>query len=310
MNSELQKNPSPNLSEPVPAGISDARLEIHLNTKEPIELIDLTISFQALAFQYKRHLSKHLQEKGQQADDADVKLFITKIESGSVFAELGSAALIMGQLFSIMDYTNIYIEFIRNIGHGIDYFRALTDNNKIDPKEIKYTKAECRRFEDLLDVAAKSKDADFSISAIEYSSSDEKQNKKVHLKINYTSEQAYKAKQGTLLAQKYLDYKGESDYKKVLMYFYQTNIDDPKASGRTSDKVVIKTVLDRPLPVYFVSELDRQKIRRILDDPNENPFKMSFVVDVNVETDRKEIPTFYRVINVSEIIREEGDSEP
>ena len=159
-------------------------------------------------------------------------------------------------------------------------------------------------------VAAKSKDGDLSISAIEYFSSDEKQNKKVHLKINYTSEQADKAIQGALLAQDYLDYKGEFDCKKVLMYLYQTNIDDPKASGKTADKAVIKTVSDRPLPVNFASELDQQKIRSILDDPKENPFKMGFVVDVIVETDRNGIPTFYRVFNVSEIIREEGDSEP
>ena len=131
----------------MPVGISDARLEIHLDNKEPIELIDLTTSFQALAFQYKRHLSKHFQEERHKVD---VKLFITKIESGSVFAELGSAVLNLGQLFSVIDYANIFIEFIRNIKHGIDYFSALTDKNEIDPKEIKYTKAECRRFADLL----------------------------------------------------------------------------------------------------------------------------------------------------------------
>ena len=237
------------------------------------------------------------------ADDADVKLYITKIESGSVLAELAGAANILGQLFSIMDYTNIYIDFVKNLRNGIDYFKGLANKTEIDPKEIKYTKAECRRFSDLLDVAAKSKEGDFEISAIEYSSSDEGENKKVHLKINYTSDEAYTAKKGALLAQKHLDAKGDADYEKVLMYFYQTNIDDPKANGRTADKAVISSIWDKPLPVFFVSDLDQQKIRYILDDPKENPFKLSFVVDVNVETNMNEIPTFYRVVNLVQIIR-------
>lgn len=286
-------------------GMSRARIEIHLDTQEPIELIDLTLSFQALAYEYKKYLSDFIQQKGGKADDADVKLYVTKIESGSIFAELGSAANIMGQFFSVMDYTNIFIEFVKNLQNGVDYFKSLVNIDDLDPREIKYTKAECRRFSDLLDVAAKSKSGNFGISVIEYTTADDKKKKKVHLKINYTSEEAYDAKRGALLAQKSLEYKGEADYKKVLMYFYQTNVDDPKASGRTADKAIIKTIFDRPLPVFFISELDQQKIRYILDDPNENPFRLSFIVDVNVETDRNDLPRFYRVINVNEIIKDD-----
>lgn len=289
--------------------MSNARLEIRLDTQEPVELIDLAVSFQALAFQYKKHLSESLMEKGAKSDDADVKLYVTKIESGSIIAELGSAIPLLGEYFSIMDHTNIFIDFVKNIKTGIDYFKGLsTSTNDIAPRDIRYTKAECRRFSDILDVATKSKGV-FGVSALDYSSIDNREGREIHLSIRYESEEAHAAQRGALIAQKLLEHRGDADFKKVLMYFYQTNIDNPKSSGRTSDKAVIKLISDKPLPVFFVSNLDQQKIRYVLDDPNENPFKLSFVVDVNVETDRNEIPRFYRVISVDEIIREEDQED-
>ena len=293
------------MMELVKPGMSSARIEIHLDTQEPIELVDLALSFQALALEYKKHLTGYLNRKNLRADDADVKLYITKIESGSVLAELASSSAILGLYFSVMDHTNIFVDFVKNIKDSIDYLKLLVNKENISHDDIRFTKAECQRLSDLLDVASKSKEGNYEISAIEYSSADEKIKKKVHLKVSYTSEEAYNAKRGALLAQKLLEHRGDADYKKVSMHFYQTNIDDPKASGRTADKAIIRTISDKPLPVYFVSDLDQQKIRYILDDPNENPFRVSLVVDVNVETNRHDEPVFYRIMGVDEIITDD-----
>ena len=126
------------------------------------------------------------------------------------------------------------------------------------------------------------------------------------LKISYTSEEAFTARRGAIKAQKALEYTSDADHKSVLMYFYQTNVDDPKSTGRTGDKAIIRAIRDKPLPVYFVSELDQQKIKYMMADPDTNPFKASFVVDVNVETDRNDIPRIYRIMHVHEIISGEG----
>lgn len=284
----------------VNAGISKARIQLHLDIHEPIELIDLTLSFQAIAYEYRKHLFEHVRARGEEPNDEDVKLYLTKVENKCILAELGGAVAILGSLFSLMDYVNIFTDFANQLKIGIDFFKNLSKLGKVDPKEIPYTKAECARFSDLLDVVAKNKNGNLGIDVIEYS--DQSKDAKIHLKMRFSSEEAYAARKGALIAQKALEYKGEADYKGVLMYFYQANTDEPKVTGRTGNKVIIKSISEKPLPVFFVSELDQQKITYTLTEPKTNVFKASFIVDVNVETDRKDIPRLYRVIRVHEII--------
>jgi hypothetical protein len=286
-------------------GISSARIQLHFNLHEPIELMDLTMSFQALAFEYRKHLFDHVRSRGGEPNEGDVKLFLTKIENNCILAELGGAVAILGTLFNLMDYVNIFVDFTHRIKVGIDYFKVIGATGDADPKEIHYSKAECGRFADLLDVVAKNKEGDLGIKVIEYT--DGREGAKLHLKVSFSSEEAYTARKGALIAQKALEYKGEADHRSVLMYFYQTNTDEPKATGRTGNKAIIKSISQKPLPVYFVSEMDQQRIMYTLADPKINPFKASLIVDVNVETDRNEIPRFYRIVNVHEIIPSDED---
>ena len=184
-------------------------------------------------------------------------------------------------------------------------FKNIGISGNIDPKEIPFSKAECSRFADLLEVVAKNNEGNLGLKVIEYT--DNSKDAKVHLKIDFSSEEAYNARKGALIAQKALEYKGEADYRSVLMYFYQTNTDEPKAAGNTGDKAIIKSISHKPLPVYFVSEMDQQRIMYTLEDPRINLFKASLVVDVNVETDRNEVPKFYRIIHVHQIIPGDED---
>ncbi len=92
------------------------------------------------------------------------------------------------------------------------------------------------------------------------------------------------------------------------MYFYQTNIEDPKSTGRTGDKAIISSVSPEPLSVYVIPETDQQKIRYVLDDKSHNPLHTGFVVDVNIENDRKGRPRIYRVLRVHDVIYDEGDA--
>jgi len=288
-------------------GISSARIQLHLDVHEPIELMDLTMSFQAIAFEYKKYLFEHVRSRGGEPNEADVKLFITKIENNCILAELGGAVYILGTMFNLMDYANIFMDFTDRLRIGINYFKSISSSGDPDPKEIPYTKAECARFSDLLDVVAKNKNGNLGIKVIEYE--DGPDNAKIYLNIQFSSEEAYAAKKGALIAQKALEYKGEADHRSVLMYFYQTNTDEPKVTGRTGQKAIINSISKKPLPVYFVSEMDRQKIVYTFSDPKLNPFKSSIIVDVNVETDRNEIPRFYRIVHVHEIIPGDDDNE-
>lgn len=268
--------------------------------------MELTLSFGSLARQYKKYLTEKAREHGQKINDADVKLFITKIENNCILAELAGATDILGSLFSLMDYSNAFIEFTKNLNNAIVYFQGLVKKEKIDPALIPYSKRQCEDLENFLNVVAKNKGGKLGIAVAEYTKDSDKV--KYHVKFSFTSEEAFEAQKGTMLAQRALEYKSDADYKNVLMYFHQTNIEDPKQDGRTGDRATIKSVSDKPLPVYFISDLDNDKVKSFKDDPSLNPFKASYRVDVNVETDRNDIPKFYRVLRLHEIIPDNDNS--
>lgn len=269
--------------------------------------MELTLSFGSLARQYRGFLVERARKEGKKVNDADVKLFITKIENNCILAELAGAVDIVGSLFTVFEYTNTFIEFVKNINETITYFRSVIGIEHISPKEIPYTKRQCEDYANFLKVVSHNKGGALGISVAEYAKETEEAT--ILTKFTFTSEQAFEAQKGALLAQRALDEKGEADYQNVLMYFHQTNIDDSKAEGRTGEKAIIKAVYPKELPVYFVSQLDQDRIRSAKDDPSHNLFKASYRVDVNVETDRNDIPRYYRVLRLHEIMPGEDAKE-
>jgi hypothetical protein len=127
------------------------------------------------------------------------------------------------------------------------------------------------------------------------------------LEMTFSDSACQEAERGAIRALQVLDGREKADLEKVLMYFYQTNIEDPKRAGRTGDKAIISSVSPEPLSVYVIPETDQQKIRYELDDKSHNPLHTGFVVDVNIENDRKGRPRIYRVLRVHDVIHDEGD---
>ncbi|HEU5280764.1 MAG TPA: hypothetical protein VFU82_02135 [Gammaproteobacteria bacterium] len=288
--------------------ISNARIRLHLDVHTPIELIEMTLSFQAIAYEYRDYLKKAFVQQGKSTSEIDsIKLYITKIENNCILAELASASMIMGQLFSGMGNINTFVDFVQNIKNSIDYFRTLAKQKNVAPKDLEHTKQQCARYADLLKIAAENKDGQLGISVIEYQ--DETQEAKIKLTIKFDSNEAFEARKGALLAKEAFDYKEDATYKNVLMYFQQTNIDEAKNSGRTGDKAIIKAIHPKELPVYFISEIDQQKINYEKHDPDKNPLKCSYIVDVNVETDRFNMPKFYRIMRINEVIPPDDSAE-
>jgi hypothetical protein len=284
--------------------VSDARITLHFDVHEPIELMDLTLSFGSLARQYRKYVIEKLRDEGKKAKDAEIKLYITKIENNCILAELAGAHDILGTLFSVMDYTNIFVDFVKNINTAIQYFRSIVgkDSKTIIASEIPYSKRQCEDLANFLNVVAEKGDLGLSVAEFDKESG----NEKVHVSFKYTSSEAYEAKKGSILAQSILEQTGDADYKDVLMYFHQANVDESKADGRTGEKAFIKSVYPKELPVYIISDLDRDRIKSLKSDPKMNMFTASYRVDVNVEKDRNDIPKYYRVLKVHEIIPDEN----
>lgn len=284
--------------------ISPDRLELHFDVKGPIELTDLTQAFRGLAREYRRHLVTVVRQRGGRIRDGEIKLYITKVRSGSIIAELAGASQILGAIVSAMDYTVIFRDFVTLVETNITMFRAVGQSGKVDHTKIGVSKAQCEAYADFLKVVADAPDGKLLLSAAEHK--DESQDRTLYARFEFTSDEALDARRGALIALSALEYAGDADHKQVLMYFYQTNVDDPKETGRTGDRAVIKAISDRDLPVYFASEIDRERVKALWDDPKFNPFKASYRVDVNVEVDRNDKPRFYRVTHLHEILPDDS----
>lgn len=286
-------------------GFSQDKIELHFDVHQPVELIELTLAFQGLANDYKRFLNDRVRAEGGKISTEDVKLYITKIESNCILAELAGASQVLGGFFPLLDYTNIFIEYVRNFGSAVDYFRSLTKKPDVTSIKDETTKAGAQAIADLMRVVAENSGGTFALRAKAGSKTSD--GDEVYAEVVLTSSEAREAERGALIAQKLLDYRGEADHKNVLMYFQRTSTDETKSDGRTDDKAIISSISDKALPVHFASPLDQAKINDQKSDPNQNPFKSAYRVDVNVEVDRKGVPRFYRVVHLHEILPEDDD---
>lgn len=288
-------------------GVSEDRIEIHFDVHQPVELVELTLAFQGLARDYKKFLNEKVRSEGGKISSDDVRLYITKIESNCILAELAGGSSILGAYFSLLDYQNIFVEYVKNFRNITDYFRGLTRIANPQAEQIETTKTHAQAIADLMAVVAKNVGGKFALRA--RAGSESPGGSKVYLDVELTSEEAAETQRGALIAQKVLEYRGDADFKNVLMYFQRTSTDDARADGRTDDRAIIKSISDKPLPVHFASGLDQERINDMKSDPHSNPFKAAYRVDVNVETDRKDVPRFYRVVHLHEILPDDGEDD-
>ena len=284
---------------------SDDRIEIHFDVHQPVELVELTLAFQGLGRDYKRFLQDRARSDGKKINTEDVKLYITKIESNCILAELAGGSSILGAVYSVMDYQNIFTDYVRNFRDTINHFRGLSRAKDLQAAEIETTKAGAQSIADLMGVVGKNLGGKFALRA--RAGSETPDGHKVYAEVELTSDEAAEAQRGALIAKKVLDYRGDADHPNVLMYFQQTSTDDAKAVGRTADKAIIRSISKDALPVHFASELDQARINDMKSDPHQNPFKAAFRVDVNVEVDRHELPRFYRVLHVHQVLPDEDE---
>jgi len=287
--------------------VAPNRLELHFDIERPVELTDLTLAFNGLARDYRKFLVEHVRTNGGKIKGGEVKLFVTKIETNCILAELAGATNILGSIISVMDYKLIFMDYIGHVRRSIEYFQNIGKVGKVDPQKLDVTKAQCNNFSDFAKIVAENEDGKLALSSLEYM--DESEQRKIHVRAEFSAPDIREARRGALIASKALEYRGDADHKEVLMYFHQTNLDDAKAQGTTGDRAVVASISDKPLPVHFISDLDRDRVRDLKDDEDTNPLRLELRVDVNVEKNRNDVPRFYRVLHVHEVIRDEdGDN--
>ncbi len=282
------------------ADMSKARLQVHFDVHQPIELVEFTMAMQSLAHEYQSFLIERNDAKPSKKNEHEARLFITKIENNCILAELAEAAYFMGHMVSVVDQIKVFVDFTKNIKDTVNFFVELSKSKVAHADDIPYSKRQMKRIKEITALIAKNKEGKLGLTAFEYEVDEITKTEKIRVEFDPGTAKA--AHQGLIIAERALEVREQADYEKVLMYFHQTNRDDPKADGRTGDKAIITNVTSKALSCFIIGDIDKQKIRHVLDDPKHNPLHTGFIVDINVESNPSGKPMAYRVLRVHDVI--------
>lgn len=279
-------------------------IQIHFNIHEPIEMVEMTLAFQSIAHEYQTFLRERYRSQERKKLD-DVKLYITRIESNCILAELVPAISMMGKLSAFAGHATDVVDFLKMLAEGIRFMRGLDKRNRVEAKDVPYGKRQVNNFQNLTRMVAESKGSDLGLRAIQYVET----RGKVQFSAEFNSDECREAQRGAERALRAFDASEEADYPGVLMYFQQTNRDDPKAGGRTGDRAIIGTISDRPKRVHFLSTVDHDRIRHLLNDRGRNPLHTPMLVDASVERSPSGKPMLYRIIRLIDILDDDEEDE-
>ncbi len=142
------------------------RIRLHLNVHEPIELVEMTLAFQGLGYEYQSYIRNLTLPNNAKGKTKDVKLFITKIESNCILAEMAPALPLFGSLAPVFTDANTVAEFVRNISDLINWLRSLSNNSEVMADEIPHTKRRLNNVRDIVRLVGNAKDSNLGLKAI------------------------------------------------------------------------------------------------------------------------------------------------
>ncbi len=260
-----------------PAEEAPDRIVLRLDAGGPIEVGDLTSSFAALARLYERHYRPH----GEPAP----KLYITKLETGSIIAEITPLIVLLGAAIVAMDNSLIVTDFTRRIVKAIKVFSNPAEAKIPGPLPSKEDAAEIREF--VRPLAGK-RGASLGIKHARYIRDDRETRTIAEYVFDETElNRATINIEGTLSEPDQPpsvapSLSGDGNMaSEVVLVFEQASRKPGRESGRTGDKGIISEISPKSLPVYFRKSVQGLKEQMIKGD--ENPLSnVAFIVDAYV----------------------------
>lgn len=297
---------------------SSDRMVVKLDPGAPIELTDLTGSFAALARIYERHY-----RPTRTHDDAP-KLYVTRLESGSVIAEIVPYVQILGAMVATMDGGITISDFTRRLWAGIKTFSnpdSLPEGAK--PPIHTPSSEDASDIREFMKPLAGKKGAVLSIkhARIEHVDGDRHTVAEYtfdEVEINRASiniDQALSA--GVIVPQIAIQEATDEDTdkeigghitKEVMLFIEQASRKPGKERGRTGDRGIIPDISAKSLPVYFRKSFQNLKDQMIKGAINPLT-NYAFVVDVHVQR-LKGKPKAYMITNIHDTIELDDDAVP
>lgn len=280
--------------------VSEDRIVLWFGTEGPVDLERLVESFGGLANQYRRVLQAH----GLKPGETDARLFVTRINSGSVEAEIATAAVALGHVMQTMDYGLIFIDLTSRVKRTLDFF-----TNK-EATRLLLNKQDCDEFKVFIGAVSDQPNGSLKYSHARFRkvSSDEAQHHQIVAEFKLDKRELDRAEiniSKEIERLKALEAPRSHMYKDMLLYWHQTNVEKGKTEGRTADKAIIKDISGKPLRVYFPP--GSETLKHTMTAAEHNSFKKGFIVNVHVQY-HGDSPVLYVIQDVLEVIDLE-DSE-
>ncbi|CCE07446.1 hypothetical protein BRAS3843_2120013 [Bradyrhizobium sp. STM 3843] len=271
---------------------------IRLDPGGPIDLEGLGASFAALARFYARH-------HGPAKDEHDTpRLFISKLENGSVVAEIVPYVVMLGQAVPFMQQAMVISQFTERVARVI---RAFSGIETPAPSEIP-SQDDARDIREFVRPLTGRRGAGLKIAYARYERRDG--DKHTLLEYRFDENELNRAAltidaelaRPALPAPKAEEEPAVRKVSEAMLFFQQASRGAGKSSGRTADKAIIPAVSDKPLPVYFVKDADLKE-QMVQGQPN--PLKnTTYIVDADVQIVEGEAKG-YRITHVHQVI--DGD---
>lgn len=262
-----------------PKDMQEPGLAIEIDNGRPVELLDLTESFTALANEYLRHLQRTHPEDSA----SEVRLYVKDIRAGSIIANL--IALSPG-IFEGLSYFNTVVSFSTFLKESYDFLTG-----KVSKKPENLEKKTLENLHKIVEPIAKDSASQLNISSV---------NGPFNVFFNIGSAESNQAQNGIARLLRNDPSSSTKLHQRVLLYWYQARNDAKSASG---DKGIIESISH--LPVKVICATDSIKMDMILD--KENPFKEAYIVDVAIETINDK-PMVYKVITVHDKVPRTDDT--
>jgi hypothetical protein len=282
---------------PVPTSIEDSedRMIIRLDPGGPIDLEGLGTSFAALARFYARH-------HGPTKDESDApRLFISKLENGSVIAEIVPYVVMLGQAVPYVQQAVVIAKFTKKVARAIRIFAGDDE----DPLTERPSKDDARDIREFVRPLTGRKGADLKIQHARFEKRDGENVTILEYKFDENALNRAALTIDAELAKPALPPPDVEEQPSVrtaheaMMFFQQASRGAGKSSGRTADKAIIPTISDKPLPVYFLKDAD---LKEQMIQGNLNPLKdATYVVDAEVQLVDGE-PKGYVITQVHKVI--------
>ena len=275
-------------------------LVVKLDRRGPIELEELASSLSALSRLYARHYGEPMDT----AETRSPRLYVTRLETGSLIAYLAPLVPVLGQVVEIMNTTTVVRDFTRLLGEHIQVFTGRKPD--AESKERKPpTREDVKDLREFLKPVTAQSEAKLNLKAAKFTRK-KPDGEEVSVEYTFNSAEINMAAlsmdrdlEGGQLMLSSPSPDHHATVREKLMYFEQASRGVPRKKGRTGDRVVIQDVSDKPIKVYFPE--GAADIKRTILEGTENPFSKGYIVDVSVQYVGDE-PKVYNVMRLHDII--------